>query len=132
MTTKITREGFKHHYIIEYIKHQIYVFFSVLDSVWPVYILPEEVGSRVHVLGHHIISLRSIKSENQPGQLDIISPADPTSPIITWDRDKMRRTGCLGNMVFIEIGRRCRGGPGLIWMYAGPKDTAALRETLRT
>ena len=100
--------------------------------MWPVYILPEEVGSRVHVLGHHIISLRSRKSENQPGQLDIISPADPTSPIITWDRDKMRRTGCLGNMVFIEIGRRCRGGPGLLWMYAGPKDTAALRETLRT
>ncbi len=44
----------------------------------------------------------------------------------------MRRTGCLGNMVFIEIGRRCTGGPGLVWMYAGPRETAALRETLHT
>ena len=42
----------------------------------------------------------------------------------------MRRTGCLGNMVFIEIGRRCKGGPGLVWMFAGPADSAALRETL--
>lgn len=105
------------------------MFSLFLDSVWAVYILPEEVGSRVHVLGTHILALKSRISENQPGQLDIISPADPT-PIVTWDRDKMRRTGCLGNMVFVEIGRRCRGGPGLIWMYAGPKETAALRETL--
>ncbi|XP_019856449.1 PREDICTED: insulin receptor substrate 1-like isoform X2 [Amphimedon queenslandica] len=99
------------------------------DSVWAVYILPEEVGSRVHVLGLHILTLKSRVSETQPGQLSIISAADHT-PIVTWDRDKMRRTGCLGNMVFIEIGRRCRGGPGLVWMYVGPKETAALRETL--
>lgn len=102
--------------------------FLISDSVWAVYILPEEVGSRVHLLGINILSLKS-GTEGHPGQLEIISPVDPT-PIVTWDRDKMRRTGCLGNMVFIEIGRRCRGGPGLIWMYAGPEETAALRETL--
>ena len=102
---------------------------SPLDSVWPVYILPEEVGARVHAIGVNVIALRSRRSDSQPGQLDIISPTDP-APIVTWDRDKMRRTGCLGNMVFIEIGRRCRGGPGLVWMFAGPTDVAALRETL--
>ena len=100
-----------------------------LDSVWPVYIPSEDVGNRVHTLGVNLIALRSRKSDTQPGQLDIISPTDPT-PIVTWDRDKMRRTGCLGNMVFIEIGRRCKGGPGLVWMFAGPADLAALRETL--
>ena len=86
----------------------------------------------MNALGLHVIALRSRGNDNQPGQLDIFNLADPTTPIVTWDRDKMRRTGCLGNMVFIEIGRRCIGGPGLIWMYAGPRETAALRETLHT
>lgn len=104
-------------------------FLFLSDSVWAVYILSEEVGTRVHALGVNIIALRSRKSDTQPGQLDIISPTNPT-PIVTWDRDKMRRTGCLGNMVFIEIGRRCKGGPGLVWMFTGPADSAALRETL--
>ena len=99
------------------------------DSVWPVYILSEEVGSRVNALGINIIALRSLKSDTQPGQLDIISPTDH-KPIVTWDRDKIRRTGYLGNIVFIEIGRRCKAGPGLVWMYVGPADSAALRETL--
>ena len=101
------------------------------DSVWPVYILSEEVGTQVNAIGVNIVALRSHKSDTQPGQLDIISPTDPT-PIVTWDRDKMRRTGCFGNMVFIEIGRRCKGGPGLVWMFAGPADSAALRVTLHS
>lgn len=108
------------------------LFLAISDSVWAVYILPEEVGSRVNALGVHVVALRSRGTDNQPGQLDIISLVDPSTPIVTWDRDKMRRTGCLGNMVFIEIGRRCHGGPGLVWMYAGPRETAALRETLHT
>ncbi len=94
------------------------------------YILPEEVGSRINALGIHVVALKSRSPQNQTGQLDIINLADRHTPVVTWDRDKMRRTGCLGNMVFIEIGRRCQGGAGLVWMYAGPKETAALRETL--
>ena len=64
-------------------------------------------------------ALRSWQLDTQTGQLDIISPIDPT-PIVTWDRNKMRQTGCFGNMIFIEIGRRYRGGPDLVWMFAGP------------
>ena len=64
------------------------------------------------------------------GHLDIYNPGDTTSPLISWDRDKMRRTGKTGNLVFIEIGRRCQGGPGLVWMYTGFNDAQALRETL--
>lgn len=112
--------------------YSFYIFIPP-DSVWAVYILPEEVGTRIHALGVHIIALRSKSTKGSnphPGQLDIISPTDPTSPVVTWERDKMRRTGCLGNMVFIEIGRRCRGGAGLVWMYASSVDSAGLRETL--
>jgi len=99
--------------------------------VWPVYILPEEVGSKLGILGLHVLSLRSGVPNISMGQLDIISLSDPRNPVVTWDRDKMRRIGKTGNLVFIEIGRRCQGGPGLIWMYTGYQDDAkALKDTI--
>lgn len=102
-----------------------------LDSVWPVYILPEEVGQKCGIIGQHVLALRSGKPNISMGQLDLISPTDYRTPVVTWDRDKMRRTGKTGLLVFIEIGRRCEGGPGLVWMYSGyQNDAQALRETL--
>ena len=102
-----------------------------LASVWPVYIFPEEVGSRINIVGPHILALRSSIFNDSIGQLDIISPTDPFHPVVTWDRDKMRQTGKTGHLVFIEIGRRCEGGPGLVWMYMGYQSNAqALRDTL--
>ncbi len=92
--------------------------------------LAEEVGSRVQALGVHIITLKSSLMKGSPAQMSIISPLD-SEPIVTWDANKMRRTGSLGNMVFIEIGRRCEGGPGLIWMYACQEDSDNFRDTLK-
>ena len=102
---------------------------SLLDSVWPVYILPEEVGSRLSIIGTNVVALKS-GGNGKIGHLDIYNPGDPSTPLISWDRDKMRRTGKTGHLVFIEIGRRCQGGPGLVWMYTGFNDAQALRETL--
>jgi len=76
-----------------------------------------------------VVALRS-GGKDIIGHLDIYNPGDPSTPLISWDRDKMRRTGKTGNLVFIEIGRRCQGGPGLVWMYTGFNDAQALRETL--
>ena len=102
----------------------------VPDSAWAVYIMPEEVGSRCNMLGVHILLLRGGILNQSVGQLQIVSPSDSGKPIVAWDRDKMRRTGKTGNLVFIEIGRRCQGGPGLVWMYAGLEEAHPLRETL--
>ena len=55
-----------------------------------------------------------------------------TAPIITWDRNKLRRSGSIGNMVFLEAGRRCRFGPGLLWMFAESSVSVSLREGLLT
>lgn len=103
---------------------------SPLDSVWAVYILPEEVGTRCTIIGMNVLTLRSGVPNRTVGKLSIINPADPSNPLVSWERDKMRRTGKTGNLVFIEIGRRCQGGPGLVWMYAGSEEAQALRETL--
>ena len=101
-----------------------------LDSVWTVYILPEEVGSRCSIIGINVVALKSGKKDVSIGRLDIYNLGDPSTPVISWDRDKMRRTGKTGHLVFIEIGRRCEGGPGLVWMYTGFNEAQSLRETL--
>lgn len=99
--------------------------------MWPVYILPEEVGSKRCILGLHILALRCGVPNVSMGQLDIISPSDHSRAVVTWDRDKMRMMGKTGHLTFIEIGRRCEGGPGLVWMYTGYQNVAqALTETL--
>ncbi len=132
---------------------------SPIDSAWIVYILPEEVGGRCGIIGTNVLALKSGIPGKQVGTLNIYNPADPTTPLLSWDRDKMRRTGktgkcsvtgiscfkalvvcyiflflysarCTGNLVFVEIGRRCKGGPGLVWMYSGFNDAQPLRETL--
>ena len=103
---------------------------SLSDSVWAVYILPEEVGSRCHIIGTMVLALRSGVPNKQVGRLDIYNPIDPANPMVSWDQDKMRRTGKTSNLVFIEIGRRCEGGPGLVWMHAGNEESQALRQTL--
>ena len=99
-----------------------------LDSVWPVYILLEEVGSRCSIIGTSVVALRS-GGNDIIGHLDIYNPGDLSTPLISWDRDKIT-TGKIGHLIFIESGRRCQGGPGLVWMYTGFNDAQALRETL--
>ena len=110
-----------HIYFIQYI-----LILSHLDSVWAVYILPEEVGSRCSVIGLNVIALRSGVEET----ICIFNPLDSTTAALTWDRDKIRRTGKMGNLVFLEVGRRCKGGPGLLWMYSPFNEALILRENL--
>lgn len=113
--------------------YYIFVYNVLPDSAWAVYILPEEVGSKISIIGMQILTLKwPAKSDTQPGHLSIFSFANPHSPITTWDRDKIRRSGNFGNIVFLELGRRCRGGPGLVWLYVGTEKTETFRQTINT
>ena len=108
-------------------------FICLLDSAWPVYILPEEVGSRCSIIGSNVLALHGRIEGTYQGKMEIYSPTDHHDPVITWDHDKIRRTGKLGRLLFVEIGRRCTGGPGLVWMYIGTNDKRVyeLRDLLR-
>ena len=92
------------------------------------YVLPEEVGARTYIIGRNLLAIYDT-SDKRPGCIDIFNPIY-SDTIISWERDKIRRTGYIGNLVFIEIGRRCRGGPGLVWLYVRPKEAHDLREAL--
>lgn len=120
----------KHLHEFQEIK-DVFYYVCLLDSVWGVYVLPEEVGSRIKALGINTLALRNSKPGKASGCLNIINPTDPNFPIVSWDPSKIRRVGCFSNLVFIEIGRHCQGGPGLLWLRTGSRETSALLQTLQ-
>lgn len=69
---------------------------SSLGSAWLVYILPNEVGAKCSIIGINVLALKSGIPGKQVGTLNIYNPADPSRPVLTWDRDKTRRTGKTG------------------------------------
>ena len=79
-------------------------------SVWRVYIINEGVGKTLKCRGFHNITI------NRNSTLSIVNCGSQV-PLATWDKDKIRRSGCLDNLVFLEAGRRCQGGAGMLWMY---------------
>ena len=87
--------------------------------MWPVFILAEEVSTRLNIIGLHILVLSGTVPSQTVGTLEIVSPADTNNAVVSWLRDKLRRTGKTGNLVFVEIGGRCKRGPGLVWLYTG-------------
>ena len=59
----------------------------------------------------------------------IVFPWNVTTPLIIWKREHIRKSGSIGNLVFLETGRRCRFGPGLLWMYS-VTSVSSLRDGL--
>ena len=88
------------------------------------------MSTRLNIIGLHILVLKGGVPNQTVGTLEIVSPADTNNAAVAWERDKLRRTGKTGNLVFVEIGRRCKGGPGLVWLYTGAEQAQSLRETL--
>ncbi len=60
----------------------------------------------------------------EQGRLEIYSLADNHNPILSLKHDRIRCTGKMGKWLYVEVGTRCRGGPGLIWMFFGSKEKA--------
>jgi len=74
------------------------------------YIINEGVGKTLGCSGFHIITVGNDSTLN-------ILDYDTEAVQVTWAPDKIRRSGCLESLVFVEGGRSCQGGPGMLWMY---------------
>lgn len=96
------------------------------DSVWPVYIAADEVGEKCGIVGMRALTLQGKASgSTQQGRLQIYSLADKHNPVLSLTHSTIRCTGKMGRWLYIEVGTRGRGGPGLLWMYFGSKEKAA-------
>ena len=91
-------------------------------NVWRVYIINEGVGKTLKCRGFHNVTI------NRDSTISIINSSSQV-PLVIWDRDKIRRSGCLESLVFLEAGRRCHGGPGMLWMYC-PQSSVQFGECL--
>ena len=97
-------------------------FICIIVSVWRVYIINEGVGKALKCRGFQNITI------NRNSTISIVNCSSHV-PIATWDRDKIRRSGCLDSLVFLEAGRRCQGGAGMLWMYC-PQFSASFGKCL--
>lgn len=93
---------------------------------WGLCVLQDGIGARASL--KHALCVAVVTEDDQVK----IFPWKVTAPQITWDRNKLRRSGSIGDLVFLEAGRRCRFGPGLLWMYTKSEVALSLREGLHT
>ena len=89
-----------------------------------VYILHEGIGGAINITGLHILAVayndRKLKLYKfQTGKC-----------LLTWDGDKIRTCGYIKSLVFVEAGRRCLGGDGLLWMQHPTPYSTELCECL--
>ena len=75
------------------------------------YILHEGIGSVLKLTGLHILTLYYHEYDYQLKFHDLTGKC-----VLVWDGNKIRRCGYIKSLVFVEAGRRCAGGPGLLWM----------------
>ena len=103
------------------------VYFSSAVMAWGVVVVQVGIGEQAHLRDAFCVVV--VTSDDR---LKIYAWNAATIPLITWDRDKLRRSGSIGDMVFMEAGRRCRFGPGLLWMFAETNVSVSLRAGLHT
>lgn len=93
--------------------------------MWPVYISTEDVGGKCGLTGMRALTLQGkVEGSAEQGRLELYSLADEHSPVLSLLHSTIRCTGKMGKWLYIEVGTRCRGGPGLLWMYFGSKEKA--------
>ena len=51
--------------------------------------------------------------------------------LLSWDSEKIKQSGCIRSMVFLETHKGCIEGTGLLWMKPKSSQAAALRQCLQ-
>ena len=73
-----------------------------------VYILSEGIGDVIGFIGLHVVTICDSTFNIYNFHTD--------KHLIAWHRDKIKLSGCIESLVFLEADETCRGGPGLLWM----------------
>jgi len=89
-----------------------------IDFIWVVLILQEGiVTSNTTLAGLRAITIRSSDATFNVHELCT------GKQLVSWNRRAIKRSGYIGSLVFLETGRKCSGGSGLLWMQH-PKSQA--------
>ena len=88
------------------------------------YCVNEGIGPRLNLDGLHFVTI-------QPSNSTInIYGFHNGKHLLAWEHCNISRTGRVGPLVFLEVDRRCQGGPGVLWMWCPNHLAAKFRESL--
>jgi len=88
-----------------------------------VYIIKEGIGPKLGI-GLHFVTTRDTDLTFN------IYSFHTGKLLLVWAHCNIRRSGRIGPLVFLEVGRSCQGGPGVLWMYHPDHLAAQFRESL--
>ena len=95
-----------------------------IGGIWVVYLINEGIGPRLHLDGLHFVTI-------QPSNLTFnIYDFHNGKHFLAWEHCNIRLADRVGPLVFLEVDRRCQGGPGVLWMYCPDHLAAQFRESL--
>ena len=101
-------------------------YFFCTEFIWVVHILVEGIAeSNTTLAGLCVIAIRGSDATFN------VHDFHTGKNLLSWDRGAIRRSGCMKSLVFLEAGRRCTGGPGLLWMYHPISQAMTLRKSLQ-
>ena len=85
------------------------------------------MGKRCGLTGIRVLTLTG---KGRPGftdqaKMEIYDPEDDCNPLLSLKHNTIRCIGKMGKWLYVEVGTRGRGGPGLLWMHFGNKEKAA-------
>ena len=89
------------------------------------YFINEGVGPALKYTGLHIVTIQTTDLTFN------IHNCYNGKHLLSWDHCNIRRSGRVGPLVFLEVGRRCQGGPGVLWMYYPDHLAGKFRESLQ-
>ena len=95
-----------------------------VGGIWVVYLINEGVGPKLNFIGIHVVTV------NTTNLTFNIYNYYNEKHLLAWEHCNIRRSGCIGPLVFLEIGRKCLAGPGVLWMYYPAHLAAQFRESL--
>jgi len=110
-----------HSYQLSYVCITILVFLTTANE-WVVYILNEGIGGNIRLVGLYVITICTSNSSFN------IHDFYTGKLLLAWHKDEIRRSGCIGPLVFLEIKEKCHKGPGLLWMQHPTPQSVKLQE----
>ena len=51
--------------------------------------------------------------------------------LLTWQRDKVKLSGCIESLVFVEVDKACYGEPTLLWMKCPVPQSVTLQKQIQ-
>ena len=97
--------------------------YNFTANKWVVNILSEEIGGRV--IG--LFKLCVVTICHKTSTFNIYGFYTGKNSL-TWQRDGIKRSGCIESLVFLEVDETCRGGPGLLWMECPVSQSVKLQK----